>query len=438
MSSSPAIIPATIPAASEPNEASTFERLESNVRSYCRAFPTVFTRAKDAFQWDEAGRQYLDFFSGAGALNYGHNPDSIKRRLLAYLESDGVIHGLDMYTSAKRRFLETLEEVVLRPRGLEYKVQFCGPTGTNAVEAAMKLARRITGRYPVFGFTGGYHGMSLGSLAITANRSSRIAAGVPLPFGAFLPFADGPYRMEDSLGFVEAMLEDANSGIDLPAAIVFETIQSEGGIYLAPIPWLQRLRRICDKYGIVLICDDIQTGCGRTGTFFSFERAGIVPDMVTLSKSIGGYGLPMSLVLMRPALDVWNPAEHTGTFRGHQLAFVGATAALDEYWRTGELTRSVADKARLVEGTLAQRIAPLAAGLAIRGAGLLWGIDLAGCGGESVSGRVARKCFERGLIVERCGREDTVLKIMPPLTIDPELLIQGLSVIEQALREELA
>src|SRR5436190_7416239 len=307
---------------------SIYERLESDVRSYCRSFPASFTRAKGARLTADDGRTYIDFLAGAGALNYGHNHERIKGAILEYLAADGVIQGLDLHTPAKAAFLETFERLILEPRGLSYKVQFTGPTGTNAVEAAFKLARKATGRTGIFAFAGGYHGHSLGGLAATANRDHRAAAGVPLDNVTFMPFPFGQTAQIDTLGYLEAVLNDSHSGVELPAAVIVETVQGEGGVCVAPAEWMQRLRRICDDHGILLIVDDIQAGCGRTGPFFSFERAGIVPDLVTVSKSISGYGLPMSLVLMRPELDVWQPAEHTGTFRGNQLAFVAAEAAL--------------------------------------------------------------------------------------------------------------
>ncbi len=413
-------------------DVATFERLESNVRSYCRAFPTVFTRAKDAIQFDEQGREYVDFFAGAGALNYGHNPDFIKKALVRYLEDDGVMHSLDMFTTAKRAFLDVLDEVVLKPRKLDYKVQFCGPTGANAVEAALKLARLKTGRVPVCAFTGGYHGLSLGALALTSNSHHREAAGVPLTYGSFLPYPAGPRPVADALERIEEALTDPCSGQEKPAAIILETVQAEGGIYEAPTAWLKGLRAICDRHGIIMIVDDIQAGCGRTGTFFSFERAGIVPDVVTLSKSISGYGLPAAIVLMKRELDVWKPAQHTGTFRGHQLAFVAGAAAL-ELWRTPAFERTIAEREAELRATLERELPKVAPGASLRGRGLLFGIDFTNGGGPDVAGAVSRRCFERGLIIERCGRDDVVLKVMPPLTISAAHLARGLAILVGAM-----
>ena len=409
-----------------------FEEHESNVRSYARVFNDVFDRAKGSIVYSESGAAYIDFFAGAGALNYGHNNDYIKEKLIEYLQSDGVIHSLDMATTAKREFLEKFSEIILTPRKLDYKVQFCGSTGTNAVEAAFKLARKVTKRTGIFSFMGSFHGVSLGSLAATGNKEKRKAAGLPLSEVTFMPYPHGFMNTFDTIKYIEHVLTDTHSGIDVPAAIVVETLQAEGGIIPASNDWLRRLRKLCDVFGILLICDDIQVGCGRTGPFFSFERAGIVPDIVTLSKSISGYGGPMSLLLMKPHLDVWNPGEHNGTFRGHQLSFVGARAALD-FWRTRELEREIGAKAAFMKEFLETRIASLRDGITVRGLGLAWGIDLTVAGGCTFAESVTSRCFKHGLIVERVGREDTVIKIMPPLNIEMDLLEKGCSIIQEAI-----
>lgn len=411
----------------------TFERLESEVRGYCRSFPAVFSSAKGAWMTDTEGHRYLDFFAGAGVLNYGHNPDKIKQALLGYLMRDGITHTLDMYSEAKQRFIERFDQVILQPRGLRYKFQFPGPTGTNAVEAALKLARKVTGREQVVGFTNAFHGMTLGALAVTGNGFKRAGAGVPLGHSASVPF-DGYLGADtDTLDYFEALLKDSGSGMDMPAAVIVETVQAEGGVNVASAEWLQRLRRITAEHGIVLIVDDIQVGCGRTGRFFSFEEAGIVPDIVTLSKSLSGYGLPLALVLIKPELDQWAPGEHNGTFRGHCPAFVTATAAL-AFWETEALAHGVQKKARFVEQRLlamAQRLAPEAK---VRGRGLIWGIEF---GNATLAGRVSQACFERGLVIETAGIDDQVLKLLPSLTITEQELAHGLDVIEDSLRAVL-
>lgn len=411
----------------------TFEQYESEVRGYCRSFPAVFKSAKGAWMTDAEGRRYLDFFCGAGVLNYGHNPDKIKQALLAYLMRDGITHSLDMYTEAKQRFIERFNEVILQPRGLRYKFQFPGPTGTNAVEAALKLARKVTGREQVIGFTNAFHGMTLGALAVTGNGFKRAGAGVPLGHSASVPFDGYLGEGTDTLDYFEALLKDGGSGMDMPAAVIVETVQAEGGVNVASVDWLQRLRRITEEHGVLLIVDDIQVGCGRTGAFFSFEDAGIVPDIVTLSKSLSGYGLPLALVLIKPELDQWAPGEHNGTFRGHNPAFVTATSAL-KFWQDDLLTQDVARKAQRVERRLTELVGKYAPSAQVRGRGLIWGIEFEDV---QLATRISQACFKRGLIIETAGIDDQVLKLLPSLTLSEDELCHGLDVIEAGLREAL-
>lgn len=420
-----------IPIQQENHTLNIFESQESNVRSYCRSFPEIFHRAKGDFIYSESGKTYIDFLAGAGALNYGHNNDYIKAQIISYLESDAIAHGLDLHTIAKKEFLEKFSQSILIPKNLDYRVQFCGPTGTNAVEAALKLARKIKNRSGIFSFMGAYHGMTLGSLSVTGNRSFRANNNVAFNHVTFMPYPYGFMQNIDTIDYIEAVLDDVNSGIEKPAAIIFETVQAEGGVIVASNQWLQRLRELCDRHDILLICDDIQVGCGRVGSFFSFERADIVPDMVILSKSISGYGLPMSLLLIKLELDIWNPGEHTGTFRGNQLAFVGAKAAL-EYRENTNLEQDVKVKEFLLKTFLNEEIATINQNIAIRGIGMIWGIELSNFGGSSFAKQITTRCFELGLIVERVGRNDTVIKILPPLTIEIPSLQQGCAIIKQA------
>jgi len=423
----------------------TFERLESEVRIYCRTFPAVFTSARGARIAAEDGREYVDFWAGAGTLNYGHNNPRLKRRLVEYLEGDGLTHSLDLASTAKRELLERFERIVLAPRGLRYKVQFPGPTGTNAVEAALKLARKATGRQTVLYFTNGYHGLTLGALAVTGSSAKRAAAGVPLACTQPMPFEGFLAGGQDTIGYLRAFLEGPGSGLDRPAAAIVETVQAEGGVHVASTGWLRRLAGLLAEHGVLLIVDDIQVGCGRTGAFFSFEEAGIQPDLVCLSKAISGFGLPMSLVLIRPELDCWLPGEHTGTFRGHNLAFVTASEALG-WWEDDGLSRAVRAKGERVRWRLrsiAERHPRL--GLTVRGRGLIQGLVFP-AGREAIAGpsaaqRVSRLAFERGLIVETSGPRDEVVKVLPPLLIDDGDLETGLEILEQsvdALDEEPA
>ena len=412
-----------------------FEKHESEVRSYCRSFPTVFTHSKGSELFDEDGKRYIDFFCGAGALNYGHNNDYIKNKVLEYIANDGVIHSLDMHTKAKREFIETLETTILEPRGLDYKIMFPAPTGTNAIEAALKVARKVKKRSNVFALMGGFHGMTLGSLALTTDECSRGGAGLPLIGVTHIP---APYMFPnlDTIKYMETLITDDHSGVELPAAIVIETVQSEGGIYVFSDEWLRRVRALCDKYDILLIVDDIQVGCGRTGSFFSFERAGIVPDIVAMSKSIGGYGLPFAILLFKPELDMWKPGEHNGTFRGNNPAFVAAKAAI-EVFNNDNIADETIRKGSLAASYIEQEILPLNAKLVMRGIGLAIGLDFSQLGGGNTAKAVMNAAFDKGVIIERVGRDNAVLKIMPPLTISDELLVEGLQKLRDAIRETL-
>src|SRR5690606_15853125 len=337
----------------------------------------------------------------------------------------GVTHALDMATSAKKYFMQTLGRLVLEPRGMDYVLQFTGPTGTNAVEAALKIARQVKGRQNVISFTHGFHGVSGGSLAATANRKFRKAAGVALGNISFMPY-DGYFGPDvNTMAYLERMLDDPSSGMDKPAAVIVETVQGEGGVNVASKRWLKELERLCKKHDMLLIVDDIQVGCGRTGNFFSFEAAGIKPDIITLSKSLSGFGLPMSLVLMKPELDIWKPGAHSGTFRGNNLAFVTAAQALDSYWRDDAFVEATKRKERLVRDWLENLVHSYpGAGLGVRGRGLIQGLVTPA--DDDVAARVAQKAFERGVIIETSGANDEVLKVLPALTIEDELLQRGL------------
>ncbi|MFC4768906.1 diaminobutyrate--2-oxoglutarate transaminase [Effusibacillus consociatus] len=408
-----------------------FEKLESEVRSYCRSFPTVFTHARDYKLWDAEGREYIDFFAGAGALNYGHNNPKIKEKLIEYLMNDGVTHSLDMATAAKENFLKRFYHVILKPRGLHYKVMFPGPTGTNSVESALKLARKVTGRDTVISFTNAFHGMTLGSLAVTGNKFKRKGAGIPLNNSISMPFDNYLGDEADTVNYIERFLEDNGSGVSLPAAIILETVQAEGGINAASFQWLQRIEEICRRWNILLIVDDVQMGCGRTGPFFSFEPAGIQPDIVCLSKSIGGYGLPMALTLIKPEFDVWEPGEHNGTFRGNNLGFVAAAQALS-YWENESFSEEIKAKGERVRVFLEKLVRqhPEMEG-EVRGRGLIQGIAV---GKDGLAEKICAAAFERGLIMETSGANSEVVKLLPPLTIDEAGLNKGLQILEDSIK----
>ncbi|WP_089771714.1 diaminobutyrate--2-oxoglutarate transaminase [Ruania alba] len=410
--------------------------LESDVRSYSRSWPAVFDRAKGAEMFTEDGQAYLDFFAGAGSLNYGHNNPLMKKVLLDYISDDRVVHSLDMLTTARNEFLTTFTEQILRPRGLDHRVMFPGPGGTNAVEAALKLARKITGREAIVNFTNAFHGMTLGALSVTGNSMKRGGAGIPLVHATPMPYDD--YFDGDVADFMylERLLEDAGSGLNEPAAVIVETVQGEGGINSARAEWLRTLAELCKKHGILLIVDDIQMGCGRTGGFFSFEEAGIVPDIITLSKSISGYGLPLALTLVRPEYDVFEPGEHNGTFRGFAPAFVTASESIRQYWSDDELEKSTKAKGLIIEGAFNALVAQYPdAGLISKGRGLARGLQF---GEAANAGAVAKEAFNRGLLIETSGPNDEVIKLLPPLTLTEDELNRGLDIIRDSVAAVLA
>lgn len=415
-------------------ETTIFEKYESNVRSYCRKFTDVFSKAKGAKMYNTEGKEYIDFFCGAGAVNYGHNNDYIKEKVINYLMNDGIVHSMDMYSVSKGEFICCFEDKILKPRGLNYKIMFAGPTGTNANEAALKLARKVTRRTNVFALMGCFHGMTLGTLALTTEDSARKGAGVPLGDVTHIP---APYMFEglDTIEYMEKLITDDHSGVPLPAALVIETIQAEGGIYVLSTEWLQRARAFCDKYGILLIVDEIQVGNFRSGTYFSFERAGIVPDIVTMAKSIGGMGMPLALVLFKPELDIWSPGEHNGTFRGFQLATVAGKAGI-EFALENNMEEEVKRKGILIEKLIKEKIMTISSKLTYRGIGMIWGIDFEKFP-EGTAKKVSAECFKRGLVIELAGRKDCVLKPMPVLIISDEDLKNGFDIISKATREVL-
>lgn len=409
-----------------------FERRESEVRGYCRSFPTVFQTALGSRMVDEDGRSYIDFFAGAGSLNYGHNHPVLKMELLQYLKLNGVMHSLDMYTSAKRDFIEALERIILQPRDMDHKVMFPGPTGTNSVEAALKLARKFTGRQNIVSFTNGFHGMTLGALSATGNAGKRAGAGVPLSNVSHMPFCGYLGTDHDTIAGLEKQLEDGSSGLDKPAAFILETVQAEGGVNVASRHWMQRLAELAKRHEILLIIDDIQVGCGRTGPFFSFEPFDIDPDIICLSKSLSGFGLPFAITLMKPEIDVFNPGEHNGTFRGNNAAFVTARAALEHFWRCDSTTHDVNAKASIIRDCLLNIAADHDAH--VRGRGMIQGIEFAD---PKTASQIVSEAFKRGLIIETAGPDDEVLKFLPALNIPDEDLRKGLSIVEECVAEVL-
>ncbi len=411
----------------------TFESLESEVRSYSRGWPAVFEKSKGYRLWDTDGKEYIDFFAGAGTLNYGHNDDTMQEKLIEYIKNDGIIHSLDMGTPPRENFLKRFNEVILKPRNLDYKIMFPGPTGTNTVESALKIARKVTGRETVISFTNAFHGMTIGSLSVTGNSFKRHGAGIPLHHAVSMPF-DNYVEDHDSIAYLDRFLEDSGSGVALPAAIILETVQGEGGINAARMEWLKKVEALCRRWDILLIVDDVQAGNGRTGTFFSFEPAGIEPDIVCLSKSIGGIGLPMAITLIKSEFDQWGPGEHNGTFRGNNMAFIAATEALKN-WETDDFSKEIQEKGMFLKkavNKLIEKYSELQG--EARGRGLMQGIAIEK---DGLAGEICAEAFNRGLIVETSGPNDEVVKFLPPLIIDQEGLEKGLELLEDSIKHVL-
>lgn len=409
----------------------SFERNESKVRSYCRSFPVIFSQAQGAELITEDGRRYIDFLAGAGTLNYGHNHPVLKEALLAYIQDDGLAHGLDMYSEAKDRFIKAFNKYILKPRRMhEYLIQFTGPTGANAVEAALKLARKVKGRSNIISFTNSFHGCSLGSLAVTGNQHHRGAAGIDLSAVSRMPY-DGYYGQDvDTIAQIDQLLSDPSSGIDAPAAAIVEVVQGEGGLNVASAKWLRGLDKLCKKHDMLLIIDDIQAGCGRTGSFFSFEGMGIKPSIITLSKSLSGFGVPFAVTLLRPELDIWEPGEHNGTFRGNNHAFVTASKALEHFWADDQFVQSVQHKGQLIKAGMQNIVQNYPQHkLFVKGRGMMLGIS---CPDGEIAAAVSHAAFERGLIIETSGNHSQVVKCLCPLTITEAQISKALSILSDA------
>ncbi|WP_254656383.1 diaminobutyrate--2-oxoglutarate transaminase [Roseovarius sp. 217] len=409
-----------------------FERRESEARSYCRSFPKSFVKAKGAELTDAEGRTYIDFLAGCSSLNYGHNDPDMQSALIAHITADGITHGLDMHSDAKADFLRAFEDIILTPRGMDYKVMMTGPTGTNAVEAAMKLARKVTGRRNIIAFTNGFHGMTMGALAATGNAGKRAGAGaVSFSDVAHMPYEGAFGEGVDSLRIIEEMLNNPSSGVDAPAAFIIEPVQGEGGLNAASTAFMQGVARLAKEHGALLIADDIQAGCGRTGSFFSFETMSIEPDLIPMAKSFSGMGLPFAALLIKPEHDIWGPAEHNGTFRGNTHAFVTARVALEKFWTDDAFQKSIATKAEILRDGL-ERIADAIPGARLKGRGMMQGVDV---GRGDLASAICARAFEKGLIIETSGAHDEVVKVLAPLTIPETSFRKGLDILFEAARE---
>ncbi|MFD8808183.1 diaminobutyrate--2-oxoglutarate transaminase family protein [Streptomyces sp. NPDC059597] len=414
---------------------------ESAARTYARALPIVPVRARGLTIEGADGRRYLDCLSGAGALALGHNHPVVLEAIRTVLDSGAPLSVLDLATPVKDRFTTELFHTL--PPGLadRARVQFCGPAGTDAVEAALKLVRAATGRTGVLAFTGAYHGMTAGALAVSGGADEVRVARLPYPQDYRCPFGvGGAHGAELSARWTESLLDDPKSGVPLPAGMILEPVQGEGGVLPAPDDWLRRMRRITADRSVPLIADEVQTGVGRTGAFWAVDHSGITPDVMVLSKAIGG-SLPLAVVVYSEDLDVWRPGAHAGTFRGNQLAMAAGTATLAYVRENGLADRAAALGARML-AQLRELQSRFPCVGDVRGRGLMIGVELVNPEAPSAAPgadlcapgttaaphqadpelalAVQRECLDRGLIVELGGRHNSVVRLLPPLTITDE------------------
>jgi diaminobutyrate-2-oxoglutarate transaminase len=412
---------------------------ESNARSYPRRIPLALKRAQGIYVEDVEGRTFIDCLAGAGTLALGHNHPVVIAAIRKVLDDGLPLHTLDLTTPVKDQFVQDLFDLLPEEFAREAKIQFCGPTGTDAVEAALKLVRTATGRSTVLSFQGGYHGMSMGALSLMGSLGPKkpmaalLNSGVqflPYPYDYRCPFGlGGADGIKVNLRYLENLLNDPEAGVQLPAAVIVEVVQGEGGVIPADLDWLRGLRRITAKAGVALIVDEIQSGFARTGKMFAFEHAGIVPDVVVLSKAIGG-SLPLAVVVYREWLDQWLPGAHAGTFRGNQMAMAAGSAVMAYLKQHDIAAHASAMGARLTEHLrVLQRDYPQLGD--IRGRGLMLGVELVdptgaldGLGHPPAFGKLAplvqNECLKRGLILELGGRHGSVVRFLPPLVITAE------------------
>jgi diaminobutyrate-2-oxoglutarate transaminase len=423
---------------------------ESNVRSYPRKLPFAIAQAHGVWITDVENNQYLDCLAGAGTLALGHNHPDVLQSIQNVITSGLPLHTLDLTTPLKDQFSAYLLSL-LPGQGKEYCLQFTGPSGADAVEAALKLAKKYTGRSGVISFSGGYHGMTHGALAVTGNLSPKEAVNGMMPEVQFMPYPH-LYRCPLGIGgeagvkaltyYFENLINDVESGVRKPAAVILEAVQGEGGVNPAPIEWLQRIRKVTQEHGIMLIIDEVQAGFARTGKLFAFEHAGIEPDIIVMSKAVGG-GLPLAVLGIKKQFDAWAPGHHTGTFRGNQLAMATGLTTL-KHLKDNKIADKVAVQGEWLKGKLAelQKRYPVIGN--VRGLGLMIGMEIVkpyeaadhmGCypADGQLSALLQKKCFEAGLILERGGRNGSVLRLLPSLLITNDELNIFLDKFEHAL-----
>jgi diaminobutyrate-2-oxoglutarate transaminase len=400
--------------------------MESRVNSYGTVFPKTIASAEGEYLIPADGKRYFDMFSSAGVANFGHNHPRIRQAIIDYLQENGVVHGLDYFTTTKQRFIEKFEATALARHRGEYRYYFSPPAGTLAIEAAVKYARKATGRRTLGCFTNAFHGLTYNALSMTGNLSKRRAAYGDLASVARFPYDGYLGAGVDLLSLYRKQIHDASGGYDAPAAIVFETIQAEGGVHACSREWYEGVLDLCKEEGIVSIVDDIQTGCGRSGGFFSFDQiSDRMPDIICMAKGVSGFGLPCSLVIVKKELDILDPGENSGTFRGNNLGVRAGTAMLELY-ATDECRALIAGNERLA----ADALKDVPSRFDVRGRGLLYGVDMHDA---ELAKRLQSRLTEHGVLVERCGGSPAVVKIMPPLVSRPDELGRALAIVREHL-----
>lgn len=426
---------------------------ESSARSYPRKFPIAIKKAKGSWVEDVEGNKYLDFLCGAGTLALGHNDDEVNAKMVELLTSDFPLHTLDLTTPVKEKFVEAVLSRLPGDLKNNAKIQFCSPSGTDATDAAIKLCKTATGRGTVIAFSGGYHGMGHGALALTGNHNAKnkvqnLMPGVqfmPYPYDYRCPFGlGGEAGVKAACAYFERILKDPESGVTKPAAVILEPIQGEGGVIPAPIEFLQCVRRVTKELGIPMICDEIQCGMGRSGKLFAFEYADITPDVILISKAIGG-SQPLSIVVYNKDLDKWTAGAHAGTFRGNQLAMAAGTIVLERVSEPAFLSE-VVRKGNIIK----ERIEKLQREVKIigdvRGKGLMLGVEFVNPNkgvdlmnhplpSGDIAALVQKKCFENKLIMEKGGRDGSVMRCLCALNVSDEEIAFMLDVFEKVVKE---
>ncbi|GAA0416646.1 diaminobutyrate--2-oxoglutarate transaminase family protein [Streptomyces luteireticuli] len=408
------------------------DRWESNARTYPRHLPIALAEGYGSFVRDVDGNVFIDFLTGAGVLSLGHNHPALVRAVTEQLGH--LTHGLDFPTPAKEAFLQA--QLSMLPPGMRdrTKVHFCGPTGANAVEAAIKLCKVATGRGDVVSFQGGFHGSTHAAMALSGLLGPKQAVRNIMPGVHFFPFCSEGCD-SDCASYLERSLRDSNGGVPLPAAVLLELVQGEGGVVPATVDFARRVREVTRSLGIPLVVDEVQTGCGRTGTWFAFEQYGIEPDVVVASKALSGIGTPVAVILYDAALDVWDPGTHIGTFRGNQLAFAAGVEAV-RIVREEDILGNVRRRGEQI----GERLAELAGEprvREVRGRGLMWGVELAdpatGRPDSALAAAVQTEALRHGLILELGGRDDCVVRLLPPLNVTAEVVDTACTILVAAL-----